>query len=287
MWRDRNGNPVTGDEGQDRLLEWLYGTKPGQIITGLLVKPAVSRAAGWLLDCSLSQLAVAPFQKKTGIDMTDFAKRKYHSFNDFFTRELAPGARPIDLIPEHLIAPCDSKLSVYPIAEDSRFFIKGRSYTMGELLRDDALAEKFRGGTLLLFRLTVGDYHRYSYIDSGFVGGSRKIPGFYHTVNPAAASRISIYKENTREYSLLESDHFGTVLQMEVGATMVGRIVNETGNRRICRGEEKGRFEFGGSTVIVCLEKGKALLDDDLIRNTRNADETVVRLGEKIGTALL
>lgn len=284
-WRNRAGEIVPGEEGQDRLLEWLYGTNTGKRLVRLLVTPGVSKAAGALLDSALSRLAVEPFREKNKIDMADFAKRKYCSFNDFFTRELAAGARPIDAVPNHLIAPCDSKLTVYPITSDSRFQIKGRDYTMRELVGSEALASRFQGGTLLLFRLTVGDYHRYCYPDSGSVGSITRIPGFYYTVNPAAASRISVYKENTREYALLDSDHFGTVLQMEVGATMVGRIVNAPGNRRVCRGEEKGRFEFGGSTVILCLEKGAVTLDDDLLTNTARGDETVVRMGEKIGMA--
>lgn len=285
MWKDRQGNIVPGDDGQDRLLEWMYGTCPGQLLVKILVQPWVSRMAGWLLDSSISRLAVEPFRRKAHIDMTDFEKRKYRSFNDFFTRGLGPGARPVDEEGTHLISPCDSKLSAYPIREDSRFFIKGRMYTMEELLRDAALAERYSGGMLLLFRLTVGDYHRYGYIDSGFAGKSVRIPGFYHTVNPAAGKRVSIYKENTREYTVLESAHFGTVLQMEVGATMVGRIVNQPGDRSVFRGEEKGRFEFGGSTVIVCLPEGAATIDADILKNTAEDVETVVHFGEKIGNA--
>lgn len=286
MWKDRQGNIVPGDEGQDRLLEWMYGTRMGQLAVAVLIQPWVSRTAGRLLDSSVSRLAVEPFRKKARIDMTDFEQRKYRSFNDFFTRGLRPGARPVAEDRELLIAPCDSKLTVYPIDGDARFAIKGRDYTMQELVKDAALAERFMGGTLLLFRLTVGDYHRYGYIDSGFAGESVRIPGFYHTVNPAASRRVSVYKENTREYTLLESDNFGPVLQMEVGATMVGRIVNHPGSRTVARGEEKGKFEFGGSTVIVCLTENAAQIDSDILENTAQDIETVVRYGEKIGRGI-
>lgn len=281
--RDRAGNLLPGDAGQDRLLEWMYGTPVGRVFVRVMICPAVSRVAGWLLDSRASALAVEPFRRANRIDMTDFEQRRFRSFNDFFTRKIRPGARPVDEDPAHLIAPCDSKLTAYEITGDARFCIKGTEYTLIQLLRDEALAARFEGGTLLLFRLTVGDYHRYSYIDSGYIGQSHRIPGVFHTVNPAAASRYPIYKENTREYSLLQSDHFGTVLQMEVGAAMVGRIVNNPGSRRVCRGEEKGRFEFGGSTVIVLLEKGAAIPDADILRNTAEDTETVVHLGEKIG----
>lgn len=283
IWRDRNGNLVPGDDGQDRLLEWMYGTRPGRLLVKLMIRPGVSRAAGWLLDRRVSALAVRPFIRKNHICMDDFEQRRFRSFNDFFTRRVLPGKRPVDDAPAHLIAPCDSKLTVYDIRPDSLFRVKGTEYTLEGLLQSKELAETFLGGTLLLFRLTVGDYHRYTYIDSGFVTGSTRIPGVFHTVNPAAASRCPIYRENTREYSLLESLRFGTVLQMEVGAAMVGRIVNAPGSRNVRRGEEKGRFEFGGSTVIVLLQKGRAILDADLLRNTAQDAETVVRLGERIG----
>lgn len=283
IWRDRNGNLVPGDDGQDRFLEWMYGTRPGRLLVKLMIRPGVSRAAGWLLDRRVSTLAVRPFIRKNHICMDDFEQRRFRSFNDFFTRRVLPGKRPVDGTPAHLIAPCDSKLTVYDIRPDSRFRVKGTEYTLEGLLQSKELAETFLGGTLLLFRLTVGDYHRYTYIDSGFVTGSTRIPGVFHTVNPAAASRCPIYRENTREYSLLESLRFGTVLQMEVGAAMVGRIVNAPGSRNVRRGEEKGRFEFGGSTVIVLLQKGRAILDTDLLRNTAQDAETVVRLGERIG----
>lgn len=284
-WRDRTGAPVPGDDGQDRLLEWMYGTGTGRILVGILVRPWVSRTAGWLLDSRFSALFIKPFRKKAGISMEDYEQRHFRSFNDFFTRQLRDGARPLDTDPNHLIAPCDSKLSVYPISQSARFPVKGREYTMEELIRDPSLAGEFEGGILLLFRLTVGDYHRYSYIESGWAGQSHRIPGVYYTVNPAACRRVDVYRENTREYTVLETERFGKVLQMEVGATMVGRIVNEPGSRNVQRGQEKGRFEFGGSTVIVCLQKGTVIPDEDLCRNTAEDIETVVRLGERIGIA--
>ncbi len=283
IWKDRNGAIVPGDDGQDRMLEWMYGTPIGRVLVKLMIRPRVSRAAGWLLDRRISALAVGPFIRKNRISMVDFEERRFTSFNDFFTRRLKPGRRPVDREACHLIAPCDSKLTVYPIEPDFRFWVKGTEYTLGGLLQNEVLARNFLGGTLLLFRLTVGDYHRYAYPDDGFIGQSVRIQGVYHTVNPAATSRYPIYRENTREYALLKSENFGTILQMEVGAAMVGRIVNGPGERQVVRGEEKGRFEFGGSTVILLLQKDAAALDADIVQNTREDVETVVQLGQRIG----
>ena len=283
IWKDRNGAIVPGDDGQDRMLEWMYGTPIGRVLVKLMIRPRVSRAAGWLLDRRISALAVGPFIRKNRISMVDFEERRFTSFNDFFTRRLKPGRRPVDREACHLIAPGDSKLTVYPIEPDFRFWVKGTEYTLGGLLQNEVLARNFLGGTLLLFRLTVGDYHRYAYPDDGFIGQSVRIQGVYHTVNPAATSRYPIYRENTREYALLKSENFGTILQMEVGAAMVGRIVNGPGERQVVRGEEKGRFEFGGSTVILLLQKDAAALDADIVQNTREDVETVVQLGQRIG----
>ncbi|OYP54363.1 phosphatidylserine decarboxylase, partial [Lachnotalea glycerini] len=109
--------------------------------------------------------------------------------------------------------------------------------------------------------------------------------GVYHTVNPLANDVIPIYKENTREFSIIKSENFGNILTMEVGALLVGRIVNYHEKANVRRGEEKGKFEFGGSTIILCLEKGRVIIDEDILANSLNGVETVVKMGEKIGIA--
>jgi phosphatidylserine decarboxylase len=282
-WRDRQGNLVPGEKGQDKILNFLYATAVGRGIVYVLIRPWVSRLAGAMMDCRLSCIAIKSFRKKCGIDMSQFEDRKYKSFNDFFGRQVREGARPIDADPTHLIAPCDSKVTAYSISDDLRVTIKGTEYTMDTLFRDSAIAETFAGGSFLLFRLTKDDYHRYCYIDSGIKGENVHIPGVFHTVNPAALSRRQVYKENTREYTLLESQQFGRIVMMEIGATMVGRIRNYHGAQEVQRGQEKGRFEFGGSSIVVCLQKGAVDLDRDILMNTASDIETVVHMGERIG----
>ena len=71
--------------------------------------------------------------------------------------------------------------------------------------------------------------------------------------------------------------------QVEVGAMLVGRIVNYHGERAVKRGEEKGMFEFGGSTIVMLFEKDRIEIDSDILRNSANGDETIVKYGEKIG----
>lgn len=155
------------------------------------------------------------------------------------------------------ISPCDAKLTVYPIGKESRFCIKHTSYTVEELLKNKKTAAKYEGGYAWVFRLSVEDYHRYCYVASGVKSRNVRIPGVFHTVNPVANDVYPIYKENTREYSLLKTEEFGTILMMEVGALMVGKIENRHEEREVKRGEEKGNFAFGGSTIILLTQKIK------------------------------
>ena len=263
---------------------FLYHTVPGRCLLQLLIRPGISRAAGWFLDRAVSRHLVRPFIRATGLSLEDYEKGPYPSFNGFFTRRVLPGRRPIGENPEELIAPCDGKLTAYPITEDAVFRIKHSDYSVEALLEDTALAETFRGGTCLIFRLTPDDFHRYCFPDDGQVLASRFIPGVLHTVRPIAFERYPVYLRNSREYTFLETVHFGNVLQMEVGALFVGRIVNHPVTGPFIRGQEKGMFEFGGSTVILLLEPDKVLVDALFFENTRNGKETVVKMGTCLGT---
>lgn len=283
---DRSGKVVESTGNQGRLLGLLYGSAFGRAVLRVLISPVVSKAAGCFLSSRLSVGLIRPFVRKNGIDLTQFEPARYRSYNEFFSRKIRAGLRPIDREPLHLIAPCDSKLTVLPITSESRFLLKNTLYTLPDLLKNKTLAASYAGGYAMIFRLTVDDYHRYCYVDDGEKEGNVRIPGVLHTVNPIANDVYPIYKENAREYSVLHSRHFGRVLMMEVGALLVGKIVNHHGAAPVCRGQEKGYFEFGGSTVVLLLEKDKAVIDGDLLENSRQNIETVVRMGEKIGRAV-
>lgn len=281
----RNGPVFEQPGGQDRLLAALYGRAAGRLLLKPLTRPGFSRCMGKLLSTRLSRVLIRPFIEKNHIEMSQFEPGPFASYNDFFSRRIRPGARPIDGEPGHLISPCDSKLTVLPITPDSRFTLKHTEYTISSLLRDDSLAQAYSGGYCLIFRLTVDDYHRYCYPVDGEKSGQTVIPGVLHTVNPLANDRIPIYKENTREYCLLHSDTFGDLVMMEVGALMVGKIVNHHGAARVFRGQEKGYFQFGGSTIVLLVKAGMALIDRDILANSQNGVETIVRMGERIGCA--
>ena len=267
-------------------LSFLYRTLPGRMCLSVLTQPAVSQLAGMYMSSPLSKGMIAGFVRRNKIDMRDYEARDYRSFNDFFTRKVKPGRRPFDPDPRALIAPADARLSAYTIDDRSVFFIKGTPYSVATLLRDRVQARAFRGGTCLIFRLTVGDYHRYCFFDDGvLLPGGRYIPGVLHTVNPVALGRYDIYKENSRAVTPLRTRSFGYAVQVEVGAMLVGRICNVQTHGRFARGQEKGYFEYGGSTIVLLLQKGAAELRPDVVRNTADGVETRVRQGERIGHA--
>lgn len=280
---DRNGNITEENSVQDRFLAWMYGHMSGRILLRPLVCPAFSRVGGRLLNTRLSALFIRLFIRAGSIDMSQYEKRKYLSYNDFFTRKLLPGARKVSDAPDSFISPCDSRLSVYEISDTCAVDIKYTRYSVASLLRDRKLAEEYAGGYIWVFRLCVDDYHRYIYVDNGTISQSHHIAGVLHTVNPAANDIYPIYKENTREYSLLESEHFGTILQMEVGALLVGKIQNHCLSGSVKRGQEKGNFAFGGSTIILMTKKDAVCPDADILHNSARGIETRVLLGEQIG----
>lgn len=285
MLRNRDGQTIDQPSRQDRLLAALYGHALGRAILKPLVCPCVSKAAGWFLSTPLSKVFISPFIRRSGIDMSQFEETEYRSYNEFFSRKIKPEARPIRQDPKVLIAPCDSKLTAIPVTQDGRFTLKYTEYTISSLLKSPAIAAKYEGGYALIFRLTVDDYHRYCYVADGRKDQTIHIPGVLHTVNPIANDVYPIYKENVREYSILHTDAFGDILMMEVGALLVGKIVNHHGCIEVKRGQEKGYFQFGGSTVVLLLEKGKAIIDGDILANSSDGAETIVRMGERIGRA--
>lgn len=280
----RNGEERPADAAQDKALSALYRTTAGRAVLSVLTKPVISELGGAVLDSSLSRAAIPWFAARYQIPLSEFEPTEYTSYNSFFTRKARADARPVEMDPQMLISPCDAKLSVYPITADAHFSIKQSLYSTADLLGCKRLARRFAGGQCLIFRLTVEDYHRYCYFDDGTKGKNRFLGGELHTVNPIALEHCDIYKRNCRSVTLLHTAHFGTAAQIEVGALMVGKIINHhEDTHTFVRGEEKGMFAFGGSTVVLLLEAGRAEIDSDILRNSQNGDETIVRYGSRIG----
>lgn len=285
-YKDRKGNVIQENNSQDRLLSFLYSNVSGRLCLRVLASPIVSKAAGEVMNCWISTFFIDGFIRKHHIPMQEFERKRYRSYNQFFTRRFKKGKRMITKDPARLIAPCDGRCSVYPIDLHSVFSIKGTKYSVASLLRNKKLAKDYVGGYCVILRLTVEDYHRYCYVDDAIKGRNHKISGKFYTVHPAVLGNENIYKENTREYCILKTKNFGFVIQMEVGALLVGKIRNYHKEAIVQRGEEKGRFEYGGSTVVLLLQRDQVAIDQDLFLNTQEGYETKVSMGEGIGTAL-
>ena len=280
---DLQGKKVSNITNQDKLLFFLYTNIFGRMLLKPLIQPQVSKLAGRYLSSAHSKWLISKFIERNEINMDIYEECDYSSFNDFFTRKIKPDCRPVPEDLDVLISPCDCLATVYPIQENTTFSIKNTEYTLRSLLRSPRLAKRFRGGYAYVLRLTVEDYHRYLYSVSGKQSKNYHIDGTFHTVNPIANDYLPIYKENTREYTVIRSKEFGDVLQMEVGALLVGKISNHKQSTVVTRGEEKGFFEYGGSTIVVLTQKGRVTPRSDLLTNSKNGYETKVLQAHPLG----
>lgn len=280
---DLQGKKVSNITNQDKLLSFLYTNIFGRMLLKPLIQPQVSKLAGRYLSSAHSKWLISKFIERNEINMDIYEECDYSSFNDFFTRKIKPDCRPVPEDLDVLISPCDCLATVYPIQENTTFSIKNTEYTLRSLLRSPRLSKRFRGGYAYILRLTVEDYHRYLYSVSGKQSKNYHIDGTFHTVNPIANDYLPIYKENTREYTVIHSKEFGDVLQMEVGALLVGKISNHKQSTVVTRGEEKGFFEYGGSTIVVLTQKGRVTPRSDLLTNSKNGYETKVLQAHPLG----
>lgn len=265
-------------------VSFMYGTVPGRLLLKLIMGLRLDKPAVLFLRSPLSKPVIVPFARKNNIALTQEQLSSFRSFRDFFARK--DGEREFDTAPGHLISPCDGWLSAFPIDESRSFAIKNSRYRVSDFLRDEALARKYIGGSCLIFRLCVNDFHRYCYIDDGFQHENHFIPGLLHSVQPIACDTYPVFVLNRRSWCLMETEHFGTVVQCEIGALVVGGIVNHWENSRFIKGEEKGHFDLSGSTIVLLFEPGQTELRRELLEKLSNAEEVQVKQGQWIGNSV-
>lgn len=276
-----------------RYIEWTYESSLGKKFTELFLKKKLfSKFYGMYCDTKLSARKIPSFIQEYGIDIDQAIKKvkDFKSFNDFFTRALLKSARPIDLNPHTLISPGDGRLIVYEdIDMDNLIQVKNLTYSLKELIDNDSIAAEYENGTCLILRLAPIDYHRFHFIDSGTPSKSTPIEGCYYSVNPIALNNIpKLFCQNKREWSLFNSDNFGDILTIEVGATCVGSIIQTyTPNKKVTKGFEKGYFKFGGSTTILFFKKDTVKIDTDILQQSQLGFETKVLFGESIGHKII
>lgn len=269
----------------EKWLDWLYHNPVGEATLWTIAKrKLITSLYGDEMEKPASADKIVPFVKEYGVDLSIAQKQNFISFNDFFIRKLKPEARPIVADSLAVASPADGKILAYENIKNADFYIKGFRFNVNSFLNNPDLAKKYEDGQMIVFRLAPPDYHRYHFPISGTTGSSNiKINGDYYSVNPLALrKKAEIFWLNKREYGVMKSPLFGDVVMVEVGATMVGSMIQTYIGTTVKKGEEKGYFKFGGSTVVLLFEKDKIKIDNDLLMNTSKGLETTIKMGERI-----
>ena len=272
-----------------RALKYIYGSGLGRIGLELLIKRKIySYLTGVVCDTGLSRRMIEKFILDYDINMDECCEQISHfsSFNSFFARKLKPQARVFSNNANELSSPGDGRLRAWTNIDINKLVqIKNMTYSLKELINNEDLALEYNKGTCIILRLAPVDYHRFHFVDSGICSETKKIKGKYYSVNPLALNAITkILCQNKREYSIFNSDNFGEILYVEIGATSVGSIVQTyEPESRVSKGQEKGFFKFGGSTIVLFLKKGSVTIDKEILVQTEKGYETKVYAGETIG----
>tara|TARA_R110002096_G_scaffold95425_4_gene213953 strand:+ start:1877 stop:2767 length:891 start_codon:yes stop_codon:yes gene_type:complete len=272
----------------EKWLRWAYETAVGRVGLETFVKRAwFSRWYGRQMDSEKTRPKIAEFIRNYGLDPAEFADAdSFSSFNEFFSRQLNPGARPIDVAADSAVFPADGRhLAILDLSAESGFYAKGQRFDLPSFLGDVALAERYQTGTAVFSRLCPVDYHRFHFGLSGVPGTPQLINGPLYSVSPIALRRNLRYLvENKRVLTKLETESFGQVLIFEIGATNVGSIrQNFQPNEKVHKGDEKGWFEFGGSMVAMFFEPGRIQLAEDLVKHGAENREVYAKMGDVMG----
>lgn len=280
----------------DKMIEWLYESGSGKSLLPLLCKSPFSQLYGAMQSSKFSQKKIEPFVKKFKINMDDYLpeegrseKSPYANFNQFFIRRFRPGKRIFTDNHEEMPAFSEARYFGYKsVLDEERVPVKGNYLKPKDLIANSRWEKTFQDGPLLLARLCPVDYHRFHYPDDGVILEDFRVPGFLHSVNPLALkAKEDILITNERHVTIIETTNFGKLAYIEVGALCVGKIIQAkplVKNQKFKRGEEKGYFLFGGSTVIVIGEKDKWTPSADILENTKKGMETYLHLGMKVAS---
>ena len=278
------GEKVVESVMGDKALRFAYETLLGRTLWPVLFgSRLVSGLMGRRYDSPRSRKDIAKLASISGCNAAEAEKpiAEYNSFNDFFTRRLKPGARPLG---DGVVSPADGRLMLYLAADADRPFpLKGAARSLRSVFDGDAPAGLY---DIAVVRLAPVDYHRFHFpCDCRTPDPVRVVPGKYHSVNPIALLRYpDVYADNERQIVACDAD-FGRFWLVDVGAFGVGTIVQTYSGETHAKGVEKGYFKFGGSTVILVARAGALTFDADLVRNSAAGLETRVRCCERIATA--
>ncbi|MBI6547024.1 MAG: phosphatidylserine decarboxylase [Cyanobacteria bacterium NC_groundwater_1444_Ag_S-0.65um_54_12] len=284
----QTGEVVSEPVFAEAALRWFYESRTGAwLFERFLNNGFISWLYGKWQERPASRRQIRAFATTYGINLAELELPvdSYPSFNAFFCRRLKPGARPFAEDPAILPAPADGKILVFPhLAAELLLPIKGNTVSLSVLLASEAAARPYSGGTGMVIRLAPYDYHRFHFPDTGRVGMASLIPGRYHSVNPIALAKVSqLYCHNKRAVTWFDSENFGRIAYVEVGALGVGSIVQTYDPGHVRRGAEKGYFQFGGSTLLLLFEPGVVEFAADLIWSSQAGIENSIIAGSAIG----
>ena len=350
----KTGRLIREEEYGQKAIYFLYHHFIGRVLLKMIfARPYFSFLRGLYYNSFLSKKEIVPFVEKYGLPK-EYLKKNYNSFGAFFSRKEAVYLREAgqentkengEAWKEKIqgkrhekgqagklpfYATASGKVLAYKIDQEGKIIfpgnesdgksnplpleIKGNFYSIEKIMKAPCPAF-LKGGTLLVFRLSMPDYHRYIFPARGKLLRTKKIKGRLDSVRKEAA-HFKAFSENKREISLLELEDMGKILHVEVGAMLVGHIHNHLGFKpsfdkvvechkekgiECCKekeniqiggknhlahcfaaGEEKGYFSLGGSTIVEMLSE-KIVIDEDLFENTRKGLETKLEIGERIG----
>ncbi len=286
----QTGEPFEEAVMGEKWIRWAYQDSRSRLLERLLFRSSFfSRLMGKWYDSGFSKGKIGVAIEELSIDAGEFAESKesYRSFSDFFTRHLRPEVRPFSTDPQSLVCPAEGRALVFPALDEDVFVpVKGHPFTIRKML--PGRADRFINGALAIVRLCPADYHRYHFPCAGEIMEYRDIGGALHSVNPIAlGSGADVFGENKRSTTLIETEYFGTVAFVEVGAFGVGSIVNTRCSGHVEKMEEKGYFKFGGSTVILVFEPDRIRFCEDLVANSNAGKETLVNVGQPLATAIV
>lgn len=278
----------------DWFIKFLYCSVAGQKVGGLFTNKYFSRVYGAFQDLPASHKKVRPFIETFHIPIEEYEpgtrpaldqRDSYRTFNEFFIRKFRLGKRSFLPEPHRMPAFAEARYVGFDAIDEKKLYpVKGQYLLAKDLVGNDQVAKIFDGGPLLIARLCPVDYHRFHYPDSGKVLDHFRVTGVYDSVNPLALKyKNQIFIKNERHVSLLQTENFGRLAYIEVGAICVGKMVQtHRWNRPFIRGEEKGYFLFGGSTVILLGEKDAWKPSSDISANTAKGIETYLQLGQEV-----
>jgi phosphatidylserine decarboxylase len=266
----------------------IYKTFPGKVLADVaLSRKIFSQLYGMFQSTPFSRSKIKPFISDFKIRMEEYEQGPFKSFNDFFIRKFREGQRKFATWEGDFPAFAEGRYFAFDkIDKDQKYFVKGQYLTPESILEVKSVSKQFEGGPILIARLCPTDYHRFHFSDNGRIEKFYTLPGKLHSVNPLALKhRQDIFCINERAVSILETENFGKIAYIEVGAMCVGMIVqSHSPEVPFKRGDEKGYFLFGASTIIVMGESGKWRPDPDLVDQSMKGVETFIKLGEKIAS---